>query len=225
MSLFFRQPVRNDPFEGITYKAVAAAAGISRQGMQKYWTTRQEFTADLAAFLLGNEDLYAESFQQIQEVIGRTRDEPLFDALAQIATADLESITDSPVFAAMTILAVVHVRGNDQLTVMARRGYNALDDSTWADIYGGAILRAGRVPREPMTGRAIGVLLQALVEGSGVRHLFDSGMLSEGDREVRSRYGLYALAVAALLAVMTRPRDGQDGRAIEQVIADLLRND
>jgi hypothetical protein len=190
--------------------------------MQYHWSTKKSFTEDLAAHLLGNEDLYAEDFEKILAVVKTTGNQPLFDAIARIATADVEMLTDNPVFSAMTTLAVVYVRGNQKLSEMASRGYRELDDSTWSEIYNIALARAGRVPREPMTGNAIGAILQALVEGSGIRHLFDPGVLSQPDRMIRSHYGLYAMAVASILAVMTRPADGQDRRTVEVLISDVL---
>jgi hypothetical protein len=39
---------------------------------------------------------------------------------------------------------------------------------------------------------------------------------------VRSRHGFYALAVAAVLAVMTRPEDDSNRRTTERVIENLL---
>lgn len=223
VKLFFEQPLRTDPFGSITYADVARRAAITRQGMQNHWKTRAEFNRDLAAYLLGNENLYAEDFQKIQAVVKASSDRPLFDAICEIATADVQSLTDNIVFSSMTTLAVVYVRGDEALTAMARKGYRELDVSTWADIYQSAIERAGRVPREPLDGRSIGMVLQALVEGSGIRHFFDPGVLSERDRAVRSRYGLYALAVASILGVMTRRRDAAgDPETVEGVISNLL---
>jgi AcrR family transcriptional regulator len=223
VDLFFQLPVVHaKPFKNVTVDGVAAQVGISRQAVYDHWPCKEDYHRDLAAYLLGNEDLYKEDFDRISAVVEATGGCSLPDAISQIATADVTSLTDNRVFYAMTTLAVVYVRGDEQLEDVASQGYRDIDGSTWRDLYEVALARAGRVPREPMTGEAIGAILQALVEGSGIRHLFDPGALSDPDPMTGRKHGLYALAVMAILAVMTRPAHSADQRPVETLLGNLL---
>jgi len=81
------------------------------------------------------------------------------------------------------------------------RGYEEADLGT-GHVYGALLAQRGREPRPPLDWDRIGVILQGLIEGLGLRHKIDESVVQPGDD---SSPGLYATAVAALLAVLTRP--------------------
>lgn len=98
------------------------------------------------------------------------------------------------------------------------RGYEHIDRKT-GQIYGTVLRQVGREPRPPLTWETIGTILQGLAEGLGLRHKIDPAAV-QGRSE--SAPGLYATAVAAVLAVLTRP-SGDESDTTEAIEA-LLRS-
>lgn len=121
----------------------------------------------------------------------------------------------------MEVLATCVAPRSDSVAATARVCYRELDEATWNDIYGQLVTEAGREPRPPFTKTAIGAVLQAFVEGAGIRHLFDAGAYLDPYRLGHGRHGSYPLAVVALLAVLTRPVDG-DRRNVLDLVTELL---
>lgn len=214
---------RVDPFKYVSMTTVAAKTGLSRNGLTYHFDTKEQFHHELADYLLGDSDLFADDFATLSARVDDSSGKSVFDRIASAATADLQSLANNAEWAAMEILAIVYTPGDDRLSATARGGYRATDAETWDRVYGRIIEDCGRRPREPFSNEAIGAVLQALVEGAGIRQLFDPEtlgapyVLSPDDPSC-----VYAYAVAALLAVLTEPADGSDGRNTKQIVDDLL---
>jgi hypothetical protein len=81
------------------------------------------------------------------------------------------------------------------------RGYEAVDEGT-GQVYASVLTQRGRELRPPLDWDRIGAILQGLVEGLGLRYKIDPLVVSSSSD---SAPDLYATAVAAVLAVLTRP--------------------
>ena len=97
--------------------------------------------------------------------------------------------------------------GRTRLRKEAVEGYRHTDEQT-AELYGALLARLGREPRPPLTIRDLGVLLQSLIEGVGLRAKIE-GVPPHAESEPDT--SLYSVGVASFLAVLTRPiGDGDD---------------
>ena len=86
-------------------------------------------------------------------------------------------------------------------------GYKLLDHAT-GHVYETILAKRGREPRPSLDRDPIGAMLQGLVKGLGLRYKIDPSAVPQSSE---LDPGLYASAVAALLAVVTRPvGDGAD---------------
>ncbi len=101
----------------------------------------------------------------------------------------------------------------------ARRGYATIDQPDGGDL---AAQRrpsaAASARRPPLDWDGIGAVLQALAEGFGLRHKVDPAMAPPS---AESAFELYAVAAAAVLAVLTRPA-GDDSATAHEAIRSLL---
>lgn len=220
--LFFENQSR-DPFQDLSLADVARRAGVTRNGLLYHWPTKEVFAADLAEYLLGLSDVFDEDFAAIGKAVRSSSGLPSFNALARVAAADLRSLKDSPVWVAMEALNLLYAPTQPELRAMAAEGYRDLDQQTWDSIYGAVCNRIGRTPRPPFTEAAVGAVLQAFVEGAGIRQLIDPNTLSEPRALAKdSRYSAYAIAAAAIIAALTRPADGSDDRDAVALVRDLL---
>ena len=220
--LFLTDPVfYTDPFARLKRNRAAAAAGHSSTTL--YEMSGDEWRDTLANYLLDRTDLFREEFEEIQKTVRETEGAELIEAVARTATTDLETLSDNPAWNAMEVLAVCVAPRSEDVAATARKCYRELDAATWEDIYGQLMKREGRVPRKPFSPQAIGAVLQALVEGAGIRHLFDPEFFLEPNRLIGSeRYGSYAVVVAVLLAILTCPDDGSDSRSVEDLVNEVL---
>jgi hypothetical protein len=79
-------------------------------------------------------------------------------------------------------------------------GYQQLDRAT-GEAYGSILRQLGREPRPPFDWERIGVVLQGLIEGLGMRGKIDPESVLPSSE---AGPGIYATVVAAVLAVLTR---------------------
>jgi AcrR family transcriptional regulator len=218
----FLESPSTSPIDRISLVAVARRAGVSRNGLAWHWRTRQEFCRDLVAYLMVSSDIFLEDFATIKREAKRTANLPFFEALANTATVDLGTLSNNSAWRAMEILVVGHSVNDPELLSAAREAYKEVDASTW-QLYGEIIERSGRRPRPPFTEESIGAVLQALVEGSGIRQLLDDQMTAP-DQLGRQNggFGAYALTVAALLSIFTCPNNDSDERDVAAVVNSLV---
>jgi hypothetical protein len=147
--------------------------------------------------------------EEIEPDTGRESDDAL-EVLKRVATADLATLRTNRAWLAIELLTIGYIPRINRLASLARDGYCANDRDTWA-VYHHWLQRYGRELRPPATPELVGALLQALVEGAGIRQLVDPLTLGAMDStEAGSADHGYALGVAALLAVFTCPSDGSD---------------
>lgn len=222
--IFFKRRTTVDPFRSVTLAEVAKKAGVSRSGLAYHWSARKAFIEDLASFLLGEGDLFKEEFDRIKRELRSTNGLPPLQAISRTARVDLETLENNLAWRSMEVLSLMYTHGNERLSALARSGYESNDRVTWNEIYGVLMSRMGRQPRPPFDGPAIGKLLQALVEGSGIREIFDPFTFLDSRRlGANAEHGAYPLAVASILAVLTMPTHGSDTRDVSKVLTDLLR--
>lgn len=221
--LFLERPAQlADPVARLTKSAVAREAGVHRNTLNRHLPA-ETWDEAIALYLLDRTDIFREEFEEVRQTVERTVALSSLDAVALTAQSDLGTLSDNPAWNAMEVLVTCVAPKSPEVAATARRCYRELDVATWKDIYGVVMKRFNREPRRPFTATTIGALLQALVEGAGIRHLFDEGTFLDRDRLDGSRtYGGYPLAVAALLAVLTKPAGTSDNRSVEAVIEDLM---
>lgn len=224
--LFFTRQKREDLFHQLDVEDVANHAGITRGGFYYHWDTKDDFEADLVEYLLSEGDIFEEDFRRLRREVESTGGLDPLSAIARTAAVDISTVDSSKVWAAMELLAIGYTKHVDKYAAIAREGYRGIDEATWSDVYGQVMARARRTPRPPFTGPEIGMVLQALVEGTGIRHLFDRGLLSDPSRltaeAMHNEYGAYPLAAAALLGIFTKPAEGGDDRTVAEVISDMF---
>ena len=134
--------------------------------------------------------------------------------MAHLAKRDLETMVGNPLWDAMELVNLTwgRTRFRDEL----KRAYATIDCVT-GQIYGSALAKRGREPRAPLDWDGIGAVLQALVDGFGLRYKIDPAVpLSSSE----PAFDLYAMAVAAVLAVLTRPAG--DDASTDATIQGLL---
>ncbi len=222
--LFLKKPLDYaDPFGRLSKREVAREAGVWPNTVDNAFRHSAEWRDDVAAYLLGRTDMFREELELVSEAIAESVAMPVLDAIAHVAHTDLETLADNPAWNAMEVLATCIAPRSTKVAEIARTCYRDLDGATWTDIYGAVIERSGRVPRPPFTVETIGALLQALVEGCGIRHLFDAGTYLDPSRVgPRARYGGYAYAAAALLAVLTVDENDPDRRDVDGLLREML---
>lgn len=207
-----------DPLKGMTLQEIARRAGFSRTTAYNRFLSKADFLAALTRFLVGDPDLFAKDDEFITATSRGVADHPTVEALMSVAHADLSTLTDNEVWAAMEMLIVGYVRGKPELHEVARSGYTEVDTLTYG-WYAPVLERAGRKPREPFTLPMVGSILQALAEGAGIRHMFQPDLFSRALSSA-SDNGAYAYTVSALLSVLTAPE--ADERSVMEVLEALL---
>ena len=205
-ALLFVGEKRPDPLGNLTVSAVSAGAGVVRSTFYRYWETRELYLADLVRWLLGDPNLFEAGMAAVQAEASQALGPTPLDDLARIADSDLATLKDNEVWIAMEVLAVAHLWSHPEHHLVARDGYQAVDQVTY-DMYRPLLDRLGRTPRSPLTEADVGKLLQALVEGAGIRQIFEPDAFTapiDG-----SSHSAYAYGVAAVLAICTEPRGVQ----------------
>jgi len=190
---------QRNPFASMRVRTICERAGYSTGAFYVHWPDTDAFQLELGERLLSDLPTL-EDFQSLFALAESVRDRPLLDALTKLAFADLDELVKNPIWDANELVNVTW--GRSRLREAGIRGYRQVDELT-ADLYGRVLEAHGREPRPPFTMLQIGVLLQGLVEGLGLRQKVDREALEISPSEQRS---LYAIAVVALLSVLTRER-------------------
>jgi AcrR family transcriptional regulator len=205
-----------DPFQGLSMTAVAARANVSRNALLYYWKTKNEYTKSLAMYLLEMNSLFDQTEEALKFTVEKAQKLKPWAAIQAVADADL-SWLDIPEWPSVEMLTLFASR-NEQLREHATKGFRDIDESTWTNYYAPVAQLCGRTPRLPLTGSQIGLLLQALVEGAGIRRLVEPTAFCSPDEESKSE--LLAYGVAAILALCTSTED--DTRTMGQVIKETF---
>jgi AcrR family transcriptional regulator len=193
--LMLEHATRN-PFAGLRVRALCARAGYSTGAFYLHWATVQDYYDDLARLLSDDDErAFDAEFAALQQTAGASRDAGPLDAITVLAGRDLQLLLDNELWDAMELMNLTW--GRDKSRRPVARGYNLLDHTT-GQLYGSVLRHRGREPRPPFTWDSIGTVLQGLIEGIGLRCKVDP------PRDPAAS-DLYSTAVAALLAVLTRP--------------------
>lgn len=198
---------KRNPFASIRLRDLCQRAGLSSGAFFVHWRTLEEYYAQLGQDLMnGSTDGLVAITSDLPSLasLDDPGELPLTEAILRVADADLDSLLQNEFWDVSQLLFVTWGRG--PLQEAGARGYVEIDDVT-ADVYGGLLERYGREPRPPLTRHEVAALLQALVEGIGMRSKVGlKERVNTGDEEV----SLFAVGAAALLATITQPVGGGD---------------
>lgn len=215
---FFSNPAYSNPFRGLTVDQIARLAGVHRNTVYLHWEDKDAYLADLTRYLLGDPKLFEKEMEEVQEVAKHSGSLSVLDALCAVASKDVTTLQNNDVWRAMEVLAVGYMPLRTELHNVARDGYDAVDDEIYS-MYAIVLDRHDRRPRPPFTTASVGKVLQALVEGAGIRQIFDNDCFVD-PVDPSSQHGVYAYAVVAVLSVLTTgPRDS---RSLDELLRDLL---
>jgi AcrR family transcriptional regulator len=202
---FIEEQAASHPFRGLTIRAVCERAGYSTGAFYAHWTNVTAYYEDLGRLLLGpDEDLFKADFEGLEKVARELSQRNIVEGLLGLGDVDFELLLKNPLWDAMPIVSATW--GRSKLQSEAALGYSAIDTTTM-EVYGDFLAAHGRAVRAPLTPQLIGSLLQALIEGLGLRAKIDPESTSWPTAEADS---LYAIGAACLLAVLTRADDDDD---------------
>ncbi|GAA1159607.1 helix-turn-helix domain-containing protein [Nocardioides aquiterrae] len=217
-ALAFLEAPGLDPLRGMTLSDIAERAGVSRSTAYRHFDSKEAYLADVSRFLVGDAALFDTESAHVTRASNQARELPLLDGLLHVATADIEALSLTDVWAAMEAFVVGFLRMRTDLHDVAVDGYVEVDRLTYS-WYAPVLHAAGRLPRRPLTTEDVGVLMQALVEGAGIRETVQA-MVFQRPIGTSGPAGLYAYGVAALLAAVTRTED--DDRNLHQYLEDVF---
>jgi AcrR family transcriptional regulator len=207
--LLVESALRN-PFAALRLRGICERAGYSTGAFYLHWANIDEYYDDLGE-LLSADDSFDDDFDALMEAAGSSAEASALTAIAHVADRDLQLLVDNPLYDAMELVNVTW--GRSRFNAQIAHGYRVFDHDT-GRVYGTVLAKQGREPRHPLDWDRIGAILQALLEGFTLRHKADPAAVplsSESD------LGPYAIAVAAVLAVCTRPAgdDAPLGEALQ----------
>lgn len=190
----------DNPFAALRLRHLCERAGLSTGAFYLHWPSLTEYCRDLARHLTEEDELaFAPDFAVLTELARGDLGDGGLTAIARVADRDLDLLISNPLWDAMELVSLTWGRSSFQEQLA--RGYETIDRRT-GQIYGTVMERLGREPRPPLSWDDLGTILQALVEGFGLRHKIDPASVPVSSE---STVGLYATATAAVLAVLTRP--------------------
>jgi len=212
--LMLDQATQN-PFAALRLRRLCEKAGLSTGAFYVHWATMEQYHDDLAEHLTQDRELaYQADFASLSDLAGKCAGQDAAAAVARLAKRDLETVIGNPLWDAMELVNLTwgHTRSPDEL----KRAYATIDRAT-GQIYGSVLANHRREPRPPLDWDGIGAVIQALVDGFGLRYKIDPAVpLSSPD----PAFDLYAVAVAAVLAVLTRPAG--DDASTDETVQGLL---
>lgn len=212
--LMVEHATRN-PFAALRLRILCTRAGYSTGAFYTHWGSLEEYYEDLAGHLSGDE-MFGTAFQSLTAQAAAYADRSALEAIARVADDDLGLLVSDPLWDATELMNVTW--GRTRVREAVAREYER-HDREGAQIYQAILTPRGRVPRPPLDWDGIGAIIQALAEGFGLRYKVDPTAVAQSEE---SAPGLYAVAVAAVLAVLTRPA-ADDSDAMEALDALLDR--
>jgi AcrR family transcriptional regulator len=190
--------VLQNPFASLKLRAICERAGYSTGAFYLHWANIEEYYADLAGKLAAD-DKFDADMAALKEVGERNAEASTLTAITRVADRDIELLVGDPLYDAVQLLAVTW--GRTQLRKQFADAYRAFDHGL-GQAYGSILSKRGREPRPPLDWDLIGAMLQAVIEGFTLRSKVDPTAVPQSSG---SDLGPYATAVAAVLAVVTRP--------------------
>ena len=212
--LMLDQATQN-PFAALRLRRLCEKAGLSTGAFYVHWATMEQYHDDLAEHLTQDrEQAYQADFASLSDLAGNCAGQDAAAAVARIAKRDLETVVGNPLWDAMELVNLTwgRTRFPDEL----KRAYATIDRAT-GQIYGSVLANHRREPRPPLDWDGIGAIIQALVDGFGLRYKIDPAVPLSSPEPA---FDLYAIAVAAVLAVLTRPAG--DDASTDETVQGLL---
>jgi AcrR family transcriptional regulator len=203
---------RRNPFATLKLRAICTRAGYSSGAFYMHWASMGEYQDALAEHLAA--EAFLDDLAAITEAGDNCGKASTLGTVQCAADQDLELLLDSPLWDAMQLLNVTW--GRTKFRQRSTEGYRLLDHAT-GKAYGSLLEQRGREPRPPFDWDRIGIVLQGLIEGLGMRCKVDPAAVPKSSE---TDPGLYATAVATVLAVLTRPRE--DHATVEETLQALL---
>jgi AcrR family transcriptional regulator len=213
--LLIENALRN-PFAALRLRGICDRAGYSTGAFYLHWTNIDDYYNDLGE-LLAADDVFDADFAALKETAESGTEVSALTAIARVADRDLQLLVDNPLYDAMELLNVTW--GRARFREQFAHGYRVFDHDT-GQVYGTILAERGREPRPPLDWDRIGAILQALLEGFTLRRKVDP---SAAPYSSESGLGPYATAVAAVLAVVTRPvgDDADFGKAVQDLLEGI----
>jgi AcrR family transcriptional regulator len=187
-----------NPFASLKLRSICERANYSTGAFYLHWANIDEYYTDLAEKLAADE-CFDDDMADIADVGERNAEASTLTAITRVADRDIELLLGDPLYDAMELLAVTW--GRTQLRKQFADAYRVFDHDI-GQTYGTILAKRGREPRPPLDWDRIGAMLQALIEGFTLRSKVDPTAVPQSSG---SDHGPYATAVAAMLAVVTRP--------------------
>jgi AcrR family transcriptional regulator len=203
------------PFAALRLREICARAERSTGAFYMHWATLDEYYEALGNHLAAaDEEAFADDLASLEELGKSEPEASLLDTIVTAADRNLELLMNSHLWDAMQLLNMTWGRTHfrDQMV----RGYCKFDHAT-GQAYGSLLAKRGREPRPPLDWNQIGVILQGLIEGLGMRRKIDPDAVPQSSE---TAVGLYAAAASALLAVLTRPTG--DNATLDEAMRALL---
>src|SRR5690348_9100421 len=210
--LLVESAMRN-PFAALRLRGICERAGYSTGAFYLHWANIDDYHNDLAERLAAD-DVFDADMAALKETGEENSQASALTAIARVADRDLQLLLDDPLYDAMELLNVTW--GRTRFKTQIAHGYRVFDHDT-GQVYGTILASRGREPRPPLDWDRIGAILQALVEGFTLRHKADPAAVPPSSK---SELGPYATAIAAVLAVVTRPAGDDDslGEALQALL-------
>ena len=195
--LMVESALRN-PFAALRLRGICERAGYSTGAFYLHWANIDEYYNDLAE-LLAADDVFDDDWADLKEVSKSHAGASALTAITRVADRDLQLLVDDPLYDAMELLNVTW--GRSRFRPQMAHGYKVFDRDI-GEVYGAILTERGREPRPPLDWDSIGAMIQALIEGFTLRYKVDPAAVPQSSE---AGLGMYATAVAAVLAVTTRP--------------------
>jgi len=192
------ESVLRNPFAALRLRGICERAGYSTGAFYLHWANVDDYYNDLAE-LLAADDSFDDDMAALKEVSENSAGASALAAITRVADRDLQLLADNPLYDAMELLNVTW--GRSRFRPQMAHGYKVFDHDI-GEVYGAILTERGREPRPPLDWDSIGAILQALIEGFALRYKVDPTAVPQSSG---SGLGMYATAVAAVLAVTTRP--------------------
>lgn len=213
--LLVEQARDKGPFAALTLREICARAERSTGVFYMHWKTLEAYYQALGSYLAAaDERAFANDVASLVELGESEEEASTLDAVVKAADSNLGLLMDSPLWDAMQLLNLTWGRTHFRDQMIG--GYRKFDHAT-GQAYGSMLEKRGREPRPPLDWDQIGVVLQGLIDGLGMRGKIDPDAVSQSSETAT---GLYAVAASALLAVLTRPAG--DNATLDEAMRALL---
>jgi AcrR family transcriptional regulator len=200
--------LQSEPFGALKLQKICAKTERYTSGaFYQHWSDIDSYRKELREYLLAvGDDLWQEDFDHLERVAANHPTTDPIDAVYALANEDLATLLRNPAWDATELMNLTWGRGEYRQSTADE--YDSVDQQT-ALLYGTLLNRMGREARPPLSFREIATILQALVEGLGLRHRVDPESVPLGSD---STPGIYALGVASILVALTR--NSSDSRSV-----------